>query len=159
VAGCGASGYAAWSASQLWELIVVPCFAGQCVNHELVFVVENPRGGHNFAGRDVTDIILRFSTGNEFVKPESQRQLVIAVRQFIRRYRPHEAREDTVLFPTFRKIVSADRIKELGDQFENEENRLFGNEGFEKTVNQVAEIEKQLGIYQLSQFTPVLPRK
>jgi len=31
---------------------------------------------------------------------------------------------------------------------------LFGDEGFEKTVDQVAVIEKQLGIYDLSQFTP-----
>lgn len=125
---------------------------------KLVDLTKTLRTQHQ-AGRDVTDIVIRFSTGNEFVKPDSRQALVIAVRQFIRMYRPHEAREDTVLFPTFRKIVSAERIKELGDQFEKEEDRLFGNEGFEKTVDQVAEIEKQLGIYELAQFTPVLPRK
>jgi hemerythrin-like domain-containing protein len=125
---------------------------------KLVDLTKTLRTQHQ-AGRDVTDVVLRFSTGNEFVKPDSQRQLVTAVRQFIRMYRPHEAREDTVLFPTFRKIVSADRIKELGDQFEKEEDRLFGEEGFEKTVDQVAEIEKQLGIYELAQFTPVRPRR
>jgi hemerythrin-like domain-containing protein len=125
---------------------------------KLVDLTKTLRAQHQ-AGRDVTDVVLRFSTGNEFVKPDSQRQLVMAVRQFIRMYRPHEAREDTVLFPTFRKIVSAERIKELGDQFEKEEDRLFGDEGFEKTVDQVAEIEKQLGIYELAQFTPVLPPK
>jgi hemerythrin-like domain-containing protein len=109
------------------------------------------------AGRDVTDLVIRLSSDDRFNKPDSQRQLVVAVRQFIRMYRPHEAREDTVLFPTFRKIVSADRIKELGEQFEKEEDRLFGDEGFEKNVEQVAEIEKQLGIYELAQFTPKLP--
>jgi hypothetical protein len=31
---------------------------------------------------------------------------------------------------------------------------LFGEHGFEKIVAQVAEIEKSLGIYDLSQFTP-----
>ena len=72
---------------------------------------------------------------------------------FIRMYRPHEAREDTVLFPALHKIVPAKRLKELGEQFEKEEDRLFGEEGFEKTVDQVAAIEKQLGIYDLSQFT------
>ncbi len=109
------------------------------------------------AGRDVTDIVIRLSNGDRFGKPDNQQQIVVAVRQFIRMYRPHEAREDTVLFPTFRKIVSAARIKELGDQFEKEEDRLFGDEGFEKNVEQVAEIEKQLGIYELAQFTPKLP--
>ena len=97
------------------------------------------------AGRDVTDIVIRFSTGDQFSKADSQRQLAAAVRQFIRMYRPHEAREDTVLFPTFRKIVSAARIKELGEQFEKEEDRLFGDEGFEKTVDQVAATREAVG--------------
>ena len=69
-------------------------------------------------------------------------------------YRPHEAREDTVLFPALHKLVSAKKLKDLGEQFEKEEDRLFGEEGFEKTVEQVAAIEKQLGIYNLAQFTP-----
>ena len=47
----------------------------------------------------------------------------------------------------------AKRLKELGEQFEKEEDRLFGEEGFVKTVEQVAAIEKQLGIYDLAQFT------
>jgi hypothetical protein len=37
---------------------------------------------------------------------------------------------------------------------EGEEKKVLGEEGFEKSVNRVAAIEKQLGIYDLSQFTP-----
>jgi hypothetical protein len=58
-----------------------------------------------------------------------------------------------VLLPTLHKIVPAKRLQELGEQFEKEEDRLFGEEGFEKTVEQVAAIEKQLGILDLAQFT------
>ncbi len=43
---------------------------------------------------------------------------------------------------------------ELGDIFEGKELKLFGKDGFEKTVAQVAEMEKRLGIYELAQFTP-----
>ena len=68
-------------------------------------------------------------------------------------YRPHAAREDTVLFPALRKILSAKQLDELGDKFEDEENRRFGAEGFEKIVEQVAAIERELGIYDLGQFT------
>ena len=50
-------------------------------------------------------------------------------------------------------------MKELGEQFEKEEDRLFGDEGFERTVDQVAAVEKQLGIYDLDQFTPKLRGK
>ena len=69
-------------------------------------------------------------------------------------YRPHEAREDTVLFPAIRSLMTAKEFDELGDQFEEKEHKLFGEHGFEDIVAQVAEIEKKLGIYDLAQFTP-----
>ncbi|HLJ97414.1 MAG TPA: hemerythrin domain-containing protein [Gemmataceae bacterium] len=105
------------------------------------------------AGRNVTDVILRNAVPDQFSKEEARKQVVRSCSAFIRMYRPHEAREDTVLFPALHRIVPAKRLKELGEQFEKEEDRLFGEEGFEKTVDQVAVIEKQLGIYDLSQFT------
>jgi len=58
-----------------------------------------------------------------------------------------------VLFPALHTVLSAKRLQELGEQFEKEEDRLFGEVGLEKTVDQVAAIEKPLGIYELSQFT------
>ena len=69
-------------------------------------------------------------------------------------YRPHEAREDTVLFPAFRKIVSRHEYDSLGEEFKNYEHNLFGEDGFETMVNKVSDIEKSLGIYDLAQFTP-----
>jgi hemerythrin-like domain-containing protein len=111
------------------------------------------------AGRALTALILRDAADDRFTKEDARRQLVKSVEAFIRMYRPHEAREDTVLFPALHKIVSAKRLKELGEQFEKEEDRLFGDEGFEKTVDKVAAIEKQLGIYELAQFTPKVPGK
>jgi hypothetical protein len=68
-------------------------------------------------------------------------------------YRPHEAWEETVLFPTLRRILPARQVKELGEQFEEQERHLLGEEGFEKAVHRVAAIEKQLGIYELDKFT------
>jgi hemerythrin-like domain-containing protein len=106
------------------------------------------------AGRRATDVVLRNSSPDRFRKEAARKELTAACRAFIRMYRPHEAREDTVLFPELHRIVPTKRIEELGDLFEKEEDRLFGDEGFEKTVEQVAVLEKQLGIYELSQFTP-----
>jgi hypothetical protein len=42
----------------------------------------------------------------------------------------------------------------MADIFEGEEHRRFGRAGFEGVVDKVADIEKSLGIYDLSQFTP-----
>jgi hemerythrin-like domain-containing protein len=89
------------------------------------------------------------------LKDAAQRQnLRDALSLFVRMYEPHEAREDTVLFPAFRKIVSKHEYDSLGEQFERKENQIFGGDGFEKNVDQVARLEKRLGIYDLVQFTP-----
>jgi hemerythrin-like domain-containing protein len=93
------------------------------------------------AGRKLTAAILE--------KPAPEQ-----LRAFIRMYRPHEAREDTVLFPEFHKLVGAKEYERLGDRFEEREHQLFGASGFEGQVQNVAAIERELGIYDLAQFTP-----
>jgi hemerythrin-like domain-containing protein len=140
---------------KLEENFIFPEFEKQ---QKLTDLVKVLRRQHE-AGRVVTDIVLREAARDRFSKPDNQKALIAACQDFIRMYRPHEAREDTVLFPTFRKIVPAKKLDELGEKFEKEEDRLFGEEGFEKVVEQVAGVEKQLGIYNLEQFTPKLAKK
>jgi hemerythrin-like domain-containing protein len=121
--------------------------------NQLVDLVRVLREQHQ-AGRRVTDVTMRFAN-LQSVKNQSERaQLVSSMRQFVRMYNPHEAREDTVLFPAFRKIVSVHEFDSLGEDFEKKEDELFGDDGFEKVVDKVASIEKRFGIYDLAQFTP-----
>ena len=105
-------------------------------------------------GRRLTDITMQFATNQALKNHDDRRKLADSMRQFIRMYSPHEAREDTVLFPAFRGIVSAHEFDSLGEDFEKKEDELFGDDGFFKVVDRVAAIEKKLGIYELSQFTP-----
>jgi hemerythrin-like domain-containing protein len=126
--------------------------------HQLVDLVRTLRDQHQ-AGRQLTDYILSHAN-EEAIKDEEQKHLLSHyLRLYIRMFRPHEAREDTILFPAFRQLLSSDEYEKLGDLFEEREHQLFGNKGFEKTVNQVEKIEKQLGIYDLSQFTPQISHK
>jgi hypothetical protein len=69
-------------------------------------------------------------------------------------YEPHEAREDTDLFPDLRDIVGSGEFQKLGEQFEEIEHEKFGENGFKRIVYEVAKIEKALGIHDLAQFTP-----
>lgn len=106
------------------------------------------------AGRRLTDLVLQSSTIDALKTPKARQELHTAIHQFIRMYRPHAAREDTVLFPALRSIVSPGEFDALGEKFEDKEEDLFGKEGFEKVVETVGEIEKKLGIFDLPQFTP-----
>lgn len=88
------------------------------------------------------------------VVPHARAFLADACARFVHMYRPHESREDTVLFPKLRGIISAHEFAALGEVFEREEQRRFGADGFQRAVAAVAGIEKRLGIYNLAQFTP-----
>jgi hemerythrin-like domain-containing protein len=104
------------------------------------------------AGRRVTERIL--ATVPVMKTAQEREKLAADLNAFVRMYAPHEAREDTVLFPELHKVVSPHEYDELGDKFEGIERKTFAGEGFEMYVEKVAGIEKQLGIYDLAQFTP-----
>ena len=114
---------------------------------KLVELVTTLRSQHA-AGRTVTDRILTSAKAKDF---EATRTLLVA---FVRMYRPHEAREDTVLFPALHEIVSKHEYDALGEQFEAIERKTFGGDGFDMAADQVTGLEKQLGIHDLAQFTP-----
>ena len=119
----------------------------------LVDLVNVLRAQH-VAGRRVTEAILQRANLSALKDPSQRRTLAESIHAFNRMYGPHEAREDTVLFPAFRGIVTGHEFDALGEDFEKKENQLFGHNGFESIVERVAGIEKRLGIYDLAQFTP-----
>lgn len=107
------------------------------------------------AGRNVTAEILQLSRNPSLTDTDTQR-LIQLLTAFNTMYRPHESREDTVLFPAFRKLVSKHEYDSLGEEFEKNEQKKFGKDGFESMVEKVANIERILGIYDLAKFTPKL---
>jgi hemerythrin-like domain-containing protein len=121
---------------------------------KLVGLVDTLQAQHK-RGRELTAQIreLGATASLKYVSSDTDK-LADALRSFLRMYRPHEAREDTVLFPAFRSLVSKHEYEALGDDFEKKEDELFGEDGFFKVVDQVAALERRLGIYDLAQFTP-----
>lgn len=103
------------------------------------------------AGRRLTDRIRDAAMAKT---REDRENLVADLATFNRMYAPHEAREDTVLFPALHKIVSKQEYDAMGEQFERIERHTFGGDGFDIYLDKVTELEKRLGIYDLAQFTP-----
>ncbi len=120
---------------------------------QLVDLVQTLRAQHK-AGRGVTTRIIRLSSPDQFRLQENRAQLIGSCQSFLRMYRPHKSREDTVLFPALRTILTPRQVEALGDRMEEDEHKVLGDEGFEKSVDKVAGIEKVLGIYDLARFTP-----
>lgn len=120
---------------------------------KLVDLVEVLLQQHQ-AGRKLTDTTLALLQNGMPPEASNRRKLADSLHRFIRMYAPHEAREDTVLFPGLHQIISTSEYLEMGEAFEQKERELFGENGFERMVDKVAGIEKKLGLYDLAQFTP-----
>jgi hemerythrin-like domain-containing protein len=108
------------------------------------------RKQHDAATR-LTQAILR---GASQLKDKADAdRLTQDMRAYIRMYEPHSAREGSVLFAALHTVVERKEYEKMGDRFEEIEHKKLGTNGFENAVNQVAAMEKTLGIYDLSQFT------
>jgi hemerythrin-like domain-containing protein len=118
---------------------------------KLVDLVNTLYAQHQ-AGRWVTDRIL--ARVGALKTEDDRNRLARDLEAFNRMYAPHEAREDTVLFPALHKIVSPHEYDAMGEQFEGIERKTFGGDGFDIYLDKVEALEKQLGIYDLAQFTP-----
>lgn len=134
---------------KLEEDHVFPLFEKAKKEIRLIATLKN----QHIKGRQVTAQLQKLTAGS-LLSDKDKKQVRTLLTKFIRMYRPHEAREDTELFPQVRSLLSEQEFNELGEKFEELEHKLFGKQGFETMVEKVAAIEKELGIYQLEQFTP-----
>ena len=105
---------------------------------------------HNL-GRILTDSIIKRSM--EPMTYENATLLIESMSLFIKMYRIHEAREDTVVFPEFKKLLTKKEYEKLGDKFEQIERETFGPGGFEKNLAMVELIEKELNIFSLERIS------
>jgi hemerythrin-like domain-containing protein len=99
-------------------------------------------------GKHLTDAILTAARSKD--RPGA----VKAMQSFSRMYAAHAAWEDTEVFPAYRAMFSEAELDKLGDKFEDQERKLLGGGGFEGSLREVADLEKTLGIHDLSHFTP-----
>ena len=102
-------------------------------------------------GRTLTDQIVALAKAP--LADADRAKLATLLRSFNHMYRPHAAREDTVLFPELRGLVGAKAYEELGDKFEDKEREMLGDHGFEHAVEDVAKLEQAFGVADLAKLT------
>ncbi|HZS04368.1 MAG TPA: hemerythrin domain-containing protein [Blastocatellia bacterium] len=108
-------------------------------------------------GREITDYILAVTQGGRLSAGGAE-PFARALESFVRMYRAHAAREDTIIFPAWKQTLTAKQLDEMGDRFEEIEHEQFGKDGFEDAVRQIGEIEGSLGLADLAQFTAPPPK-
>jgi hemerythrin-like domain-containing protein len=107
-------------------------------------------------GREITDYILAVTQKGK-IDSGNTKSLAGAFDALVRMYRPHAAREDTIIFPAWKQTLTAKQLDEMNDKFEDIEQEMLGRNGFENAVRQIADIENELGLADLAQFTAAPP--
>ena len=121
---------------------IVRKMKGEAASYPDVLEAQHKRG------REITAYILSGATGAP---------LAHALETFVRMYEHHAAREDTIVFPAWKKNFTDKQLDEIGDQFEDIEKKMFGHDGFEEAEEAISKIEKALGLADLSRFTAPPP--
>lgn len=109
-------------------------------------------------GREITDYILAVTNTGK-ISSNHVESLARVFEGFVRMYENHAAREDTIVFPAWKRNYSNKQLDELSDQFEEIEHRVFGKDGFDDAEKTISNIEDSLGLSDISQFTPTSPPK
>jgi hemerythrin-like domain-containing protein len=107
---------------------------------------------HN-RGRAIIDYIIANADSRSAAQSLAQ-----AMEQFELMYANHAAREDTIVFPAWKKAIGEKGVEEMGEKFEDIEKEQFGGDGFDQAVKQIGKIEDMLGLSDLAQFTAPPPR-
>lgn len=107
-------------------------------------------------GREITEYLLAVTTGGA-VSAAHAAPLANALEGLVRMYEHHAAREDTVVFPAWKRNFTNKQLDALADEFEDIEKKTFGHDGFEDAEKTIAAIEVTFGLHDLSHFTPPAP--
>ncbi len=121
---------------------IVRKMKGEAASYPDILEVQHKRG------REITAYILGGASGAP---------LAHALETMVRMYEHHAAREDTIVFPAWKKNFSDKQLDAIADEFEDIEKKMFGHDGFEDAEQTISKIEKALGLADLSRFTAPAP--
>jgi hemerythrin-like domain-containing protein len=134
------------------ELAVFPFMKtrGLCLPLMRVLVEQHGAGSH------ITRSIRKKLSGADKSKTRGKtmlrRDLAELVRAFVKMYRPHAAREDTVLYPALRCNLEPDRYTEFKNRVEHLESAMKESR-LDTVLSRIEEIEKALDLFDLANFT------
>ncbi len=122
---------------------------------KLVALVKILRGQHE-AGRKLVEHLQGQAQAGGVKNFVQRAQLEALLLLFVRMYRPHAAREDTMLFPALRAVMNPVEFLDLGKRLAPGEATPSGQDRDDRIIQELGDMEKTLGIHDLEQFTAKL---
>jgi hemerythrin-like domain-containing protein len=107
-------------------------------------------------GREITDYLSAVVRRGRISAADGP-PLARALTSFVRMYEHHAAIEDTVVFPAWKEAIPKAQYRELSEQFEELEHRMFGKDGFDDAVEKISAVERDFGLDDLAKLTAPAP--
>ena len=109
---------------------IVRKMKGEAAKYPDILVEQHQRG------REITEYTLAVTAGSK-ISVQHGEGLATALEGLVLMYENHAAREDTIVFPAWKKNFSNKQLDELSEQFEDIEHKMFGKDGFEDAEKSV----------------------
>ena len=130
----------------LEEAYVFPRVAGSHAGLVRTLLTQHDRGRH------LTAAIL--TTAAQLPSAKARTALGGHLATFVAMYEPHEAWEDTLIYPALRAGTDQHTLDLLAERFADLENRQYGDDALAQMLDRVTGVEQRLGIADLAAFTP-----
>lgn len=118
-------------------------------------LVETLKEQHD-RSRKIANELVDLSAKGANISEDERKRLVYLCGSFIHMYLPHIAHENSILFPVFYDIVSAEYLEDIREKMGEGERKILGETGFRGLVGRLSELERSIGVHDLRQFTPRL---
>ncbi len=90
--------------------------------------------------RIITSDLLKYAKDADLDNLQKTLQL------FIKLYRAHSAREDTIIFRKLRDFIEVDKFKEISKIMDEEEDKKFGEHAYDKILKKIIIVEQSIGL-------------
>lgn len=136
----------------LEEKMVFPRLAS---SGEMETLITHLRKQHA-AGRQAGDQLMSLAKKGLGDDRGEKTKVASLLMQYVRMNQVHAGREETEVYPAFRKVISSNEYDSLMEEMEKIEEQKLGAEGHQKLIAQVAGLEKQMGLDDMNKFLPNL---
>lgn len=109
------------------------------------------------AGRAITNHVIDLSA-RRTIPPAHARPLAMLLRDFVWMYQNHAAREDTVLFPAWKRLLG-NEYSDASSAFDSKARQYFGADGFRDAVHTLEALEAEFDLENLAAFTAHPPQR
>jgi hemerythrin-like domain-containing protein len=110
---------------------------------------------HN-RGHEINSFVVSVLARNKITNDDGA-AVADALDGFVTMYQHHAAREDTIVFPAWRRALSPQQFADMRKTFEDIERARFGVSGQDDAIKEIGQIEQALGLGDLAQLTPPRP--